>query len=108
MGISCNFSLDRYPYNRPRLEGLTTSCQFEALNPELDESGDHTWCIFHLPEEAKKQWEPPRIERFNNLVADYIRVTSDAQSLIDLSGVVFPGPVSTETLGTKSLPAILF
>lgn len=46
-------------------------CQF-GLDEELTEWKDKHYCIFHLPEDAKRNWNDRDKERFNHIVLDRI------------------------------------
>ena len=54
------------------------------------EHNDKHYCTFHLPLEAKENWDKERIKPFHEDVFKYIRIV---KKVLDLNGVVFIGDV---------------
>lgn len=85
-------------------------CQFHTREHELHEWMGKKWCAFHLPlmdeygKFTEKQVYPPNtVEKFNQAVFDYIDAHINDDK-INLSGVVFPGPIDFSRY--KYLPAL--
>jgi hypothetical protein len=92
-------------------------CQFNVPESSLLTLSDGQWCPFHLPmlDESgrptpKSSWKKGEVDRFNGEVFSYINYAYKQHGPIDLTGVVFPGAISFQTLFTQERPSrhILF
>ncbi|HKO36394.1 MAG TPA: pentapeptide repeat-containing protein [Pyrinomonadaceae bacterium] len=99
----CSFVLDRYPYNRPRLGRPATGCQFNEPSERLIDFEGKARCMYHAPRPAKDAWDAATHAIFDAGIATVLQKASLTQTLADLSGVVFPGPV---TIGAEDRPII--
>ena len=63
------------------------NCQF--ADEELLLFLGQEWCIFHLP--IKASWGEEKAKAFNKRVLEFVHDVDDTG--VDLSGVVFPGPI---------------
>src|SRR5215213_10032589 len=105
----CEYDLDRYSYNRPRLYGLARECQFRVPEDELIVVEGKNWCVFHLPAQYKRNWQASHIKAFNEYINVHLEAAGTRKQLADLSGVVFPGKIHFGDRKHKvSLPATLF
>jgi uncharacterized protein YjbI with pentapeptide repeats len=106
---SCSYHLDRSVHHRTLLAGLTTGCQFSLPDDELVTHDGGLRCIFHLPEQAKARWTSQQREHFREALLSVISEAQENSSLLDLSGVVFPGLIEIGcSENPVSLPRVLF
>ncbi len=69
------------------------------------------WCEFHFPlKGVKAKWNEAQIKGFNEKIFGFIDKASNDGKTADLSGVVFPGPISFNRYADKSndLPGVRF
>lgn len=95
----------------------TSGCQFAVPEAELIEFMHYgTWCPFHLPlriepdASEKASWDGARIEQFNEMIFAWIDKAKRANTVADLSGVVFPALIGFERYcgEANSLPSVRF
>ena len=102
--MSCAFRLS----HRMR---LTSGCQFDVPEDELEEFGPKSWrwCRFHLPlgtgddESQKLSWNEARVSAFNETVFASIDSAKKEGRWADLSGVAFPANISFEDYNLPNL-----
>lgn len=70
------------------------------MPPELEHLGNDEYCPFHLPLDGidrrgqkKADWEDANIEAFNAAILQFVNAAQIGDRPVDLSGVVFAGPV---------------
>ena len=84
------------------------TCQFNVQENELQTPQSRPWCLFHLPikeklaKTAKAGWKEDEINNFNQKIFDYIESN---KSVLNLTGVVFPGEIN---FPKKSYPQTIF
>ena len=103
--MPCTFHLD------DPLRELGPGCQFGIPEDELIKLKGEMWCEFHLPlKGVKAKWNEAQIKVFNEKIFGFIDKAKKDGKTADLSGVVFPGPISFDRYADKSndLPGVRF
>ena len=103
--MPCTFHLD------DPLREFGPGCQFGIPEDELIKLNGEMWCEFHFPlKGVKAKWNEAQIKVFNEKIFGFIDKASNDGKTADLSGVVFPGPISFNRYADKSndLPGVRF
>lgn len=87
----CAHVLDRSRSHKTRLANLPSGCQFGQVGAPWTDYNGMSWCRFHLPEAAKRDWTEKQRNAFGQELQGLILDAARERRLLDLSGVVVPG-----------------